>query len=318
MQDEISSSLKNSQIDSDAISNALKGDSLAGQVNSYYSTTNNTYVNNFYNSNSAVNSSSVLGAESKTNINNRESTDSIASIRNESAVINSKLATKNEGNLLVDQTRVVTSNFKNLVNKIIPALETIISAVSAEKKSPNSKSADKTQTQSSNSISNVDKSLNEYEKSEINFSEAVNQLFNEQSKSTKTGSTSTDEAVSVKSKQLIESSTVNRLTQPDTSLQRSVTQLTQALPNSINNLSTIMSASTSKNNSSQSIINEGNKLDQSTNTIINQNQQNQPQAQPSPTKPEKVEQSSQMSDFYLQAIYSALMSGKVKVKLEYS
>ena len=69
-------------------------------------------------------------------------------------------------------------------------------------------------------------------------------------------------------------------------------------------------------NTSSAVTNEGTKIDQSSKTTINQNSgQTGPQEQTS--RPQEMAQLPQSSDFYLQGIYSALMSGKIKVKLEY-
>ena len=311
-------SLKASSIDSDSITNALKGEVLASQAGSTYSTTNNSYINNVYNSNSAVNSSSVLNAESINNLTNQLSEDVANLVRNESAVLNSNAAVRNEFNLLNNQVNSSNSNFSNSINGLAPMLERVISTVVSQGERASLDQISRTETNSTNLINKVDQVVNESQNSQLNLSEAVNRLFTGESKTSQTNSTVNEDEVFVKSKQLIESSTVNRLIQPDNSIERSVTQLTQTLPNAINNLSTIMSSAASTNSSSQSIVNEGTRLDQSTNTIINQNQQSQPQNQLTPETPAAAEQPGQMNEFYLQAIYMALMSGKVKVKLEYS
>jgi hypothetical protein len=68
--------------------------------------------------------------------------------------------------------------------------------------------------------------------------------------------------------------------------------------------------------SSSSVTNEGTKIDQSSKTVINQNSGPVgPQQQSMATK--ESSQIPQGNDFYLQAIYSALMSGKIKVNLNY-
>ena len=125
--------------------------------------------------------------------------------------------------------------------------------------------------------------------------------------------------VNVKSKTLVDSKTVNKMLTPDKTVEKTVAKLGKDLPAAVNNLSTSM---TSLNNSPQSsmttVTNEGNRIDQSTN-INNQNQQQR--VQETQTQPENKSSDQALmhqNEFYLQAIYAALMSGKVKVKIEHT
>jgi hypothetical protein len=127
----------------------------------------------------------------------------------------------------------------------------------------------------------------------------------------------TNNVTQVKSSKLVESSNVKKILAPDKTLEKSVTSLSKSLPEAVNNLSNSVTSISPQTSSSTSVMNEGAKIDQSNQTTIN-----------SPTsgnmnKPESADSKSTAiapginNDYYLQAIYSALMSGKIKVTLGY-
>ena len=127
-----------------------------------------------------------------------------------------------------------------------------------------------------------------------------------------------ESSVQVKSNTLVDSKTVNKMLAPDKTVEKTVAKLSKDLPAAVNNLSTSV---TSLNNTPQSSIttvnNAGPKIDQSTN-INNQAGQvrSQMDSQPTDQAPNEAQPFNQ-NEFYLQAIYSALMSGKVRVKIEH-
>ena len=127
-----------------------------------------------------------------------------------------------------------------------------------------------------------------------------------------------ESSVQVKSNTLVDSKTVNKMLAPDKTVEKTVAKLSKDLPAAVNNLSTSV---TSLNNTPQSSIttvnNAGPKIDQSTN-INNQAGQvrSQMDSQPTDQAPNETQPFNQ-NEFYLQAIYSALMSGKVRVKIEH-
>lgn len=127
----------------------------------------------------------------------------------------------------------------------------------------------------------------------------------------------TTNPVSIKNSKLIESKEVKTILAPDKTLEKSVKVLSTALPDAVNNLSTSVTSISPNSTYSNSVVNQGSKIDQSSSMTVNKPELTQPLA-PSSTKPEPSKTGDgQMNEFYLQAIYAALMSGKVKVKLEY-
>lgn len=123
-------------------------------------------------------------------------------------------------------------------------------------------------------------------------------------------------SISVKSNKLIESSDVKNLITPDKTLEKSVTMLSRTLPEAVNNLSSSVTSISPSTVNSTSSFTEGSKIDQSSSTVINKGGE-APKNQES-TNPNRAEtdKTNQLNEYYLQAIYSALMSGKIKVKLE--
>jgi hypothetical protein len=65
------------------------------------------------------------------------------------------------------------------------------------------------------------------------------------------------------------------------------------------------------------VNNEGNKIYQNSTTNINQPAQQMQSPVTETPGANKMEMPHANSDFYLQAIYAAMMSGKIKVKIEH-
>ena len=125
---------------------------------------------------------------------------------------------------------------------------------------------------------------------------------------------------SVKSNNLINKDSIKKILAPDQSLTTSVNQLTKALPDAVNNLSNSVTSMNPQTINSNVVTNEGSKYEAINQTLINKDPSpigalltHDPNAKP----PASSYDTSRMQEFYLQAIYSALMSGKLKVKLEY-
>lgn len=140
----------------------------------------------------------------------------------------------------------------------------------------------------------------------------LNQISETNSATTK----SKESSVTLKSNKLVESSEVKNLVTPDKTLEKSVTVLSQALPEAVNNLSTSVTSISPSTINNNSTVNEGTKIDQSSSTVINRGsaQAPQPDQSTNPNQPQAAQ--TQNNEYYLQAIYAALMSGKIKVKLE--
>lgn len=127
----------------------------------------------------------------------------------------------------------------------------------------------------------------------------------------------TNNLTQVKSSKLVESSNVKKILTPDKTLEKSVTSLSKSLPEAVNNLSNSVTSISPQTTSSTSVMNEGTKIDQSSRTTINNPNSG------GMSKPESADSKQPAiapginNDYYLQAIYSALMSGKIKVTLGY-
>lgn len=124
------------------------------------------------------------------------------------------------------------------------------------------------------------------------------------------------ELASVKSSKLADSNSVKQLLTPDKTLEKSVSKLTRELPESINNLSSSFSTFSPQSSSTTNVTNEGAKIDQSS-TINSMQPNNRQTVQPDAASQQANSQSGMnQSEFYMQAIYAALMSGKIRVKIE--
>lgn len=120
----------------------------------------------------------------------------------------------------------------------------------------------------------------------------------------------------VKSNKIMDQSTISRAVEPDKSVERSVNEQTKVLNETINNLNS--SVSNMSQPVAQSTVNtEGSTTNTNNSTTINQAEKRNPPALTEAKDKEELKQDSN-SEFYLQAIYAALVSGKIKVKLEYT
>ncbi len=124
------------------------------------------------------------------------------------------------------------------------------------------------------------------------------------------------EIASLKTSKLADSNSVKQLLTPDKTLERSVSKLTKDLPESINNLNSSFSNFSPQSSSTTNVTNEGAKIDQSS-TVNSMQPNNRQVVQPDTTSQQaNSETGMNQSEFYMQAIYAALMSGKIRVKLE--
>jgi hypothetical protein len=124
------------------------------------------------------------------------------------------------------------------------------------------------------------------------------------------------EVASLKTSKLADSNSVKQLLTPDKTLERNVSKLTKDLPESINNLNSSFSNFSPQSSSTSTVTNEGAKIDQSS-TVNSMQPNNRQVSQPETASPQANSQTGMnQSDFYMQAIYAALMSGKIRVKLE--
>lgn len=144
--------------------------------------------------------------------------------------------------------------------------------------------------------------------------------FKLDSKDTKANSKPAEPAsnnVTVKTNKMIESNSVKQILAPDKTLQNTVGELTKTLPEAVNNLSNSVTSINPQNSSVNSVNNEGNKIYQNSTTNINQPAQQMQSPVTETPGANKMEMPHANSDFYLQAIYAAMMSGKIKVKIEH-
>jgi hypothetical protein len=165
------------------------------------------------------------------------------------------------------------------------------------------------------------KQLNpEFYNQTVEYSKSINNLKETASETIKGSERllkeSTDQLVNIKNTKLVESASVKNILAPDKSIERSVGKLSKEMSTAVNNLSSSVTSIAPQTSTATSIVNEGSRIDQSSNTTINK-----------PSQPQRVQEAmpasqaaapgQQLNDFYLQAIYTALISGKVKAKIEY-
>lgn len=124
------------------------------------------------------------------------------------------------------------------------------------------------------------------------------------------------EVASVKSSKLADSNSVKQLLTPDKTLEKSVSKLTRELPESINNLSSSFSTFSPQSSSTTNVTNEGAKIDQSSTVNSMQSANRQAAQADASAQPATAQSGMNQSEFYMQAIYAALMSGKIRVKIE--
>jgi hypothetical protein len=129
-------------------------------------------------------------------------------------------------------------------------------------------------------------------------------------------STNSTNNVTVKSKNIMEPSAIQKAVSPDRTVEKAVETQTRTLNESLNTLTTNVS-NISPTASSSVVNNAGQTVNQ---TTVNAERPvvQVPMKSEQDYKPTQPSDSGKPgSDFYLQAIYSAIMSGKIKVKLEY-
>jgi hypothetical protein len=129
-------------------------------------------------------------------------------------------------------------------------------------------------------------------------------------------STNSTNNVTVKSKNIMEPSAIQKAVSPDRTVEKAVETQTRTLNESLNTLTTNVS-NISPTTSSSVVNNAGQTVNQ---TTVNAERPvvQVPMKSEQDYKPTQPSDSGKPgSDFYLQAIYSAIMSGKIKVKLEY-
>ena len=283
------------------------------------SITNATINNNITNakSESANNSNSVVNKNVLTNESNSEKNISSTSIseknKNLTTVPTDPAATK----LLETLMGIPQSATKNEVSTLNQK-STNLSSVNKTKESINSKLLSnvlKSTVDSKSSTSTLEEEEAKANQAMLNTLMGIPNTP-ESTEVNKTDISKTDNLVNVKSNNFVGSSSVEKMLKPDKTLENSVGKLSKDLPAAVNNLSSSVTSMNPQTNTSSAVTNEGTKIDQSSKTTINQNSgQTGPQEQTS--RPQEMAQLPQSSDFYLQGIYSALMSGKIKVKLEY-
>jgi hypothetical protein len=124
------------------------------------------------------------------------------------------------------------------------------------------------------------------------------------------------DVASLKTSKLADSNSVKQLLTPDKTLERSVSKLTKDLPESINNLNSSFSNFSPQSSSTTNVTNEGTKIDQSSTVNSMQSANRQAAQADASAQPATAQSGMNQSEFYMQAIYAALMSGKIRVKIE--
>ena len=151
-----------------------------------------------------------------------------------------------------------------------------------------------------------------------NSSQTDNVTSNSTVSNPTTGGVATEDPLRIKSTKLVDSKMVNTMLAPDRTVEKTVQQLSKDLPAAVNSLSTsVTSLGGQQSSVTNNISNAGPSFDQSTN-INNPAQRVASQESTQKASEAAPEQTPNQSHHYLQAIYAALMSGKVKVKLEHS
>ncbi len=284
------------------------------------------------------------------NISNTNSTDNSSKVSNAKSVDNSNVnATAGESKILEKVSNQLTENSENTTKVISKSSEIVKNQSAVLEKVSNTANSIK-ESSSTNNVTKIDykeltKAL-ETPKPDANkgdaaatavksplskimdfakdFAGATGQteslgfnLDSKDKKSTSKPDAPTSNNVTVKSNKMVESNSVKQILAPDKTLQNTVTELTKTLPEAVNNLSTSVTSINPQNSSVSSVNNEGNQIYQNSNTTINQPAQLSQVPSTETPGANKMEMPHANNDFYLQAIYSALMSGKVKVKLEH-
>lgn len=229
---------------------------------------------------------SQLAPASTTTVNNT----SINNFLPSPSVVTASNSSVNSSNLLIDSSQKIMESINSLTknSKVKSSnLSTLESSMLATVKAESALSS---------KISDTSSSVNTTEDKETINNNNLTQL---------------------KSSKLIDSSNVKKILAPDKTLEKSVTSLSKSLPEAVNNLSNSVTSISPQTNTSTSVMNEGSKIDQSSQTTINNpNTGNSSKTESLYDKPAVVAPGIN-NEYYLQAIYSALMSGKIKVTLGY-
>jgi hypothetical protein len=250
-------------------------------------------------------------------------------LANNSSVTSSETDTRNSlTNLLVnlynETTNTVNRNRDSVESFVGGTTQNLINSTSLTAKSIMDSSVNSTNLTTKsimdsavNSINNTANSVNNSIGGQLRSTESISaSLLKVPQLDTENKVTDRTSESFVKTNSIVDTNTVKRILEPDRTLERNVGQLTKVLPETINNLSTTVSSMSPSTSSSSTVMNEGNKIDQSTNTTIVKpetgSSQQSAQRPMSGNPQNQVDQS-----FYMEAIYQALMSGKVKVSLKY-
>lgn len=129
-------------------------------------------------------------------------------------------------------------------------------------------------------------------------------------------STKVESEVNVKLSKLADSNSVKQILTPDRTIERSVSKLTRELPESINNLSSSFTTLSPQSSNVTNITNAGTSIDQSSTVNSMQASPSKAGTTASTEKSTNPQDSVNHGEFYLQAIYAALVSGKIRVKIE--
>lgn len=235
-------------------------------------------------------------------------------LANNSSVTSSETDTRNSlTNLLVNLYNETT----NTVNRSRDSVESFVGGTTQNLINSTSLTAKSIMDSAVNSINNTANSVNNSIGGQLRSTESISaSLLKVPQLDTENKVTDRTSESFVKTNSIVDTNTVKRILEPDRTLERNVGQLTKVLPETINNLSTTVSSMSPSTSSSSTVMNEGNKIDQSTNTTIVKPEtglsQQSAQRPMSGNPQNQVDQS-----FYMEAIYQALMSGKVKVSLKY-
>lgn len=125
-----------------------------------------------------------------------------------------------------------------------------------------------------------------------------------------------DDLASVKSGKLADSNSLKQILTPDKTLEKSVTKLTRELPESINNLSSSFSTFSPQSSNITNVTNEGTRIDQSSTVNSTRSERDQMKQSGEAQTASQNQAGFNQNEFYLQAIYAALVSGKIRVKIE--
>ena len=305
-------------------------DAINGKIAEAAASVVNNIVNN-YNSQSTVNQDQIAKAGNSTfNNQNFPVSSTVSNQVFPGNVLNTELASIVNS---IKSEEVAMQSFYSSLTNIQPTIKEAAESVNLQvsqiplatpkeifqtvSNSTNNVTSDSNQMDFSyllREISNIEQNQNIINEETSTVKNTSNSLFDSQK--TNRSLETNEDVTSVKSTKLAETSTIKSALSPDTSLVTQVENLTKVLPDTINNLTNAVSSITQQNSANSNVTNEGNKIDQSTNTTITQMG-----PQPVNTKIEEAAkpaaQEIGQDGFYLQAIYQALISGKIKVRLDY-